>query len=364
MALTIDQNNLKRVSEGNKWRVLGKFDLDNSYPAGGYPINPAKVGLDQLQSFIVNDNTLGYLFDYDGSNLHVYEGAGGGIFIGNPLPPHSHTLSVISEQLVALPDTFVLTAAATGFFVVGEVITGGTSGATATVTVGNNNPTSDLGFTPLLGHFSIGETITGGTSGTTAVVASGWFSVYNPSSPPIILEGCRGSGIAFGRPAIAASNIANPLLSVEINTIVGNFADFEIITGGTTGSTMEITYREPGVLHGGQVAWPAVGFQVGETVTGGTSGATAVVSSASFLPTVVHRTTSSQNPTGDFIIFFPNSVNMSPATFTYFGSNAVGSITAGTPTGAVTGGGGPGVEVTPGTNLSAVVNAEFEATGL
>lgn len=365
MSLTIDQNNLKRVSEGNKWRILGEFALDNSYPAGGYPIIPAQVGLDQLQSFIVNDNTLGYLFDYDSGFLHVYQGSGGGgIFTGLPLPPHSHPMQNVSESLQASPDTFVLTTGATGFFVVGEVITGGTSGATATVTVGNNNPTSDIGFTPIAGHFTIGETITGGISGSTAFVGSDWFSLYVPTFPPLLLEGCRGSGIAFGRPAIIASNIINPMLSVEINTIVGNFADFEIITGGTSGSTMEITAREPGVLHGGQINWAVVGFTVGETVTGGTSGATAVVTNATFLPNVVHRTTSSQNPTGDFIIFYPTSVNMSPATFTYLSSNAIGAISAGTPTGTVAGSGSPNVEVAPGTNLSAIKNAEFEATGL
>lgn len=361
MALTIDQNNLKRVSEGNKWRILGTFDLDNSYPAGGYPINPAQVGLDQLQSFIVNDNTLGYLFDYDSGFLHVYQG-GSGAFIGNPLPPHSHPLQNVSETLQALPDTFVLTTGAGGFFVVGETITGGTSGATATVTVGNNNPTSDIGFTPLVGHFSIGETITGSISGTTAVVASDWFSVYVPTFPPLILEGCKGNGIISGRPGVVGSNLINPMLSVEYNTLVGSFADFEVVTGGTSNSTMTVSFREPGILHGAQIAWPIVGFTPGETITGGTSGATAVVTNASFFPNVVHRTTSSQNPTGDFIIFYPTSVNMSPATFTYFASNAVGAVSAGTPTGAIAGSGN--VEVAPGTNLSAIKNAEFEATGL
>ena len=368
MALTIDQNNLKRVSEGNKWRILGDCSLDSSYPVGGYPIIPAQVGLDQVQSFIINDNQLGYMFDYESGFLKVYEGAagGGGVFTGDPLGAHSHPLKNISEQLIASPDTFVLTTGATGFFVVGETITGGSSGATATVTVGNNNPTSDLGFTPVLGHFAVTETITGGTSGTTAVVASDWFSVYTPTFPPLILEGCRGAGIAFGRPGVAASNLTNPMLTVGFDTAVGTFQDFEIVTGGTSNSTLSVSHREPGLLHGGQVDWPVPGFLVGETITGAISVATGIVTSSSFFPNVVHRTTSSQNPTGDFIIFYPTSVNMSPATFTYFASNAVGAVSAGTPSGTIAGGGGggPGTEVAPGTNLTALKQLEFEATGL
>lgn len=360
MAISINQG-YQRVSKGNKWEILGVFSLDNSYPLGGYFLDPTMFGLDRIDSFLVNDNQFGYMFDFENGALKVFVPSGGA-FSGVPLAPHSHPLTVISEQLTASPDTFVLTTGATGFFVVGETITGGTSGATATVTVGNSNPTSDLGFTPLVGHFSIGETITGGTSGTTAVVASGWFSLYVPSAPPLILEGCRGNGVVSGRPGVVGSNLINPMLSVEYNTLVGSFADFEVVTGGTSNSTMTVSFREPGVLHGAQIAWPVVGFIPGETITGGTSGATAVVENASFFPNVVHRTTSSQNPTGDFIIFYPWSVNMSPATFTYVGSNAVGAVSAGTPSG--TAAGGPAAEVAPGTNLTILKDVEYQVTGV
>lgn len=369
MSIIIDQNNLKRVSEGNKWRILGTFDLDTSYPAGGYPIIPNQVGLDQVQSFIVNDNNLGYLFDYDGSNLHVYQ-SGGGTFTGAALPAHDHAIVRTTEQLSASPDTFILTTTASGFFIVGEVITGGTSGATATVTVGNNNPTSDLGFTPTLGQFTVGETITGGTSGTTAVVASGWFFVYSPTREPVILESATGNGIISGRPAITATNLINAYLTVEYDTLaVASFVDFEVVTGGTSGSSMTISAREgnlgasaAGILHGVQVDWANVGFQIGETITGGTSGATAVVTQSTFLPSVVHRTTSSQNPNGDFIMFYPYAVNMSPATFTYLSSNGTVAVSAGTPSGTITGGGA--AEVAIGTNLGIIKGAEFEATGV
>lgn len=55
-----------------------------------------------------------------------------------------------------------------GVFVVGETITGGTSGATADVVVNNGGT---LTLIPS-GFFVLGETITGGTSGATAMVGS------------------------------------------------------------------------------------------------------------------------------------------------------------------------------------------------
>lgn len=373
MALTIDQNNLKRVSEGNKWRILGDCSLDSSYPVGGYPIIPAQVGLDQVQSFIINDNQLGYMFDYENGFLKVYEGAagGGGIFTGTPLPTHTHLLSNYVEDITALPDTFCLVTAASGFFTVGETITGGTSGATATVTSGNGNAVSDIGFTPVLGSFTVTETITGGTSGVTATVASGWFHVYraNPARSPILLQGAART-TATGRSFSPTSSDVNADLKVYYDTLVGNFADFEIITGGTSAVTATVGFRNNGSLQCTQINWPTVGFTVGETITGGTSGATAVVTCSEFVQNLVFRpapTTSGIDPSvGDFIMFYPSSVNASPLRVTYLATDNVSAVSAGTPSGTIAGGGGggPGTEVTPGTNLTALKQLEFEATGL
>ncbi len=58
-----------------------------------------------------------------------------------------------------------------GSFLPGETITGGTSGATATIVWALNDPTHDqLRVTPSSGTFVLNETITGGTSGATAVL--------------------------------------------------------------------------------------------------------------------------------------------------------------------------------------------------
>tara|TARA_R110000796_G_scaffold41461_8_gene102611 strand:+ start:118 stop:996 length:879 start_codon:yes stop_codon:yes gene_type:complete len=66
--------------------------------------------------------------------------------------------------------TLTMTVAASGAFSVPETITGGTSGATASIT---SLPTStSMALTIPSGTFSSGETITGGTSGATTTVSS------------------------------------------------------------------------------------------------------------------------------------------------------------------------------------------------
>jgi hypothetical protein len=213
-------------SEGNKVRILAKINLDNSYPTGGYLIDPARLGLAQLQSFIVNDQTAGYSYDFDSTTsklkiLAVGGGGGAAIFTGDPLATHTHGIGIFTENILQT-DSFITTVSATGFFIVGETITGSVSGATATVTRGNTDPTSDLGFTGLVGNFNIGETITGGTSGTTATVATPRFSAYEPSFPVATLVGARRTaGLDYGR-SIPSGLDGVPTLNVEFSTLVGS----------------------------------------------------------------------------------------------------------------------------------------------
>lgn len=66
---------------------------------------------------------------------------------------------------------YVEIASQTGSFTAAETVTGGTSGATATVVWANNQAgIYDMRVTPVSGTFAPGETITGGTSGATAVL--------------------------------------------------------------------------------------------------------------------------------------------------------------------------------------------------
>jgi hypothetical protein len=66
--------------------------------------------------------------------------------------------------------SLTLSVAATGSFTVGETITGGTSGATASIT---SSPTTTAFATTIpVGSFTLNETITGGTSGATTTVSA------------------------------------------------------------------------------------------------------------------------------------------------------------------------------------------------
>ena len=84
----------------------------------------------------------------------------------------------ISQDTLTLADgiadyplgTLTMTVGATASFSVSETITGGTSGATASIT---SKPSgTSLAITVPSGTFSSGETITGGTSGATTTVSS------------------------------------------------------------------------------------------------------------------------------------------------------------------------------------------------
>jgi hypothetical protein len=66
--------------------------------------------------------------------------------------------------------SLTLSVAATGSFTVGETITGGTSGATASIT--SSLTTTSFATTIPVGSFTLNETITGGTSGATTTVSA------------------------------------------------------------------------------------------------------------------------------------------------------------------------------------------------
>jgi len=358
------------TSIGARYRSVFTVGLDNNYPSGGYTLDPAKVGLERIESASVANIQNGYLFAVSSNawKLAAYTGSGGGgplIFSGNPMGPHNHTISRTTENLSASANYTMLIGSATGFFVFGETITGGSSGATATVTIGNSEATGDLSIAPTLGLFQVGETITGGTSGVTATVATTMYNVYTPSDTPVLLEGAARTSVT-GLSYFPTANDVNPDLVVNYGTLVGLFADFEVVTGGSSGATMIVNQRNSGQLVGAITYFGGSGggFLLGETITGGTSGATAVVTQASFTNSIVLRPTSTSSPTGDFIMFYPNCVNASPLRVTYLAATGNDSITAGTPAGTITGGGsGTIVEVSPGTDMSSITSLQVTLIG-
>lgn len=385
--MALSYNSSSKSSEGAYWRVFSNLSPDTSYATGGYTIIPERIGLTRIEKVSVPNNPAGIQFNWDSTTgkllMGGYTGGGGApvftgtpmgthnhVFTGAALGAHTHILGSVTETITESASDYILTTTASGFFVVGETVTGGTSGATATVAVGNSNPTSDLGITPLAGLFTVGETITGGTSGTTATVASSRFKIYTPASSPVSLNGATRASVA-GLSLTPTCNDINPDLRISYNTLVGAFVDFEIITGGTSGATAAIFARHQGGMRVAQINWAVPGFIMGETITGGTSGATAVITESEFEFDIVLRPTSSTNPGGDFIVFYPVSVNVSPLRITYLSASntllpsgagtPAGTISldsAGTPAGTITGGGAISfAEFPAATNVYALLNA-------
>jgi len=81
------------------------------------------------------------------------------------------TTITLAEGISEYPSgSLTLSVAATGSFTVGETITGGTSGATASIT--SSPTTTSFATTIPVGSFTLNETITGGTSGATTTVSA------------------------------------------------------------------------------------------------------------------------------------------------------------------------------------------------
>lgn len=238
----------------------------------------------------------------------------------------SVSLNSTIEPLTGLAATFFWVNLGVGLFVLGETITGGTSGATGTVAFPNTDNQDDLGLTGIVGAFEVGETITGGTSGATANLASAPFSVYEPTSAVACFSG---ASLPIGGPLTpSAGFVINPILSVTYDTLVGTFQVGEQVVGGTSTNSMFVINRLAGKLDGLQVIWTAgAGFTLGETITGSISGATAVVTSCSFPYQVVYRAPSGQWSNGRFAVFSPINISAGSIIVSYVGSNAISGTT-------------------------------------
>lgn len=250
----------------------------------------------------------------------------------------SGSINSVSESLTAQAATFFWIDTATGNFTVGETVTGGTSGATGTVGITNTDNQDDIGLTGIVGSFRVGETITGGTSTETAIIRGGAFSAYVPAAPVVSFMGATVNGnIGLS----ANGNALNATLIVAYSTLVGTFQVGETVSGGTSSNTMVVLNRTPGMLICAQTRFSGgAGMTLGETITGGTSGATAVVTSSDFDRTVAYRSPSQQWPTGRFAVFSPVNLLAPSINVTYVGSNGISSTTSVTyiPTDGVTSG--------------------------
>lgn len=346
-----------RNSHGVKWQIIGKFDLDASYPAGGYPIDPIQLGLAQIDNIQVNDAEFGYEYNWDqpNSKLRVFEGGGGGggIFVGTPIAPtgtnapsalmatadpqaftgaplgtHSHGLLAINDTGAFAAWRIYVGPVAGGPFTVGETITGGSSGGTAVVLAQGVNGTGQIyidlsAISPSGSNVQYNEVVTGGTSGATATTRSILVGRVTPSQAVHILE--------------AVSTSANGItpLDADIAMVVCP-PDVRLrwpftATYITAENSFEIAADDPD----GGVEIMAYNVIYEFTTTQAISAGTPAGANAS---SPITGTALAQAWTGDPY----------------------------TPAGVIMGGGGgaPQAEVAPGTNLSTVINVEYVAIGL
>lgn len=338
MAITFHQDYF-RNSAGVKWQIIGKFDLDASYPAGGYLIDPATIGLSQIDSVVVNDAAFGYEYNWDKANskLLVYEGGGGGggIFIGNPailtgtnnpsavtgtadpqtwtgnlLAPHAHPLAITNVSGTYLAWRVYIGAVVGGPFVVGETV----SDAFANTGVVSNVGAGFLDLNAHAGAWQLGSALTGGTSGATTTSTSGLVGVVTPGTAPFILAGAQFE--AGAQPMVALPNGALnpntiPAAAIVGLTIEGSTLDWD----GTPDDNYSFDYMSSNT--GATSAGTPTGANLASAINGTATAQTLVMNSY-------------------------------------------------TPTGTIAGGGpgAPQTEVPGGTNLSTVINVEFISFGL
>ncbi len=184
MAIDFNQNYF-RNSAGVQWEILGRLSLDASYPTGGYLVDPAQIGLDQITSLLVNDAQNGYLYDFDtpNSKLKVFASGGGGTFTGDPLVPHSHNLQQLNVVDVFTTWRIYHGAVVGGPFVVGETVTDGTYTAVVSAVAADH-----LDFNAHTGALQYDVPLTGGTSGATTTSTSVFLGYFTPASTPFFLS--------------------------------------------------------------------------------------------------------------------------------------------------------------------------------
>lgn len=345
--MPITYNSSETFSEGSNYRVFANLSPDTSYPVGGYLIDPKKIRLQQINELTVPNNPNGVVFYFDKTTSKLVMGSstgGGGIFTGNPMGNHTHLLTPRSTGLPnAEAGYYVYISGASGPFTVGETITGGSSGATGVVLT---YVAGLISYTPGVGRLDVLETITGGTSGNTAVVQSLPFVVFQLTTPTTIVE-CVYDDDITGRQFSPSVGFYTPYICTT-TTVVGTFTAGETITGGTSGATAQIKTIGIG---GSVLEWSLYTgqFQIGETVTGGTSGATAVIFSIRKDRLFRHLVTANQ-------LHFDYDIAPQSLFAVYQTENDSAAASAGTPTGTVVAGPGGGFAEFPGgTNVAAIL---------
>lgn len=375
MAITFHQDYF-RNSAGVKWQIIGKFDLDSSYPAGGYFIDPVQLGLSQIDSVVVNDASFGFEYHWDkvNSKLLVYESAGGGgiftgtpailtgtitapTFNGTPLAPtgtnapsavtgtadpqtwtgnlmgtHSHNLQKTTDTGTYTAWRLYHGAVVGGPFVIGDVITDTVNTATVSgVGVGYLDLSAHSGFIQNDSAFSAPA-----GSGASSTATSEFLGVFTPASTPYFL--CEGAGtpfVALTADAFPLNAIPNGIVPQAFYQMRYNVSLNQIeATIGTVDGTLNDSY--------------SISY-IAQDVTAVSAG----TPTGANLASAINGTAAAQGWTGD--PYTPTGTVTAPTL----------AMDPYTPAGTIAGGtSGPQVEVAGGTNLSTVIDVEFISFGL
>lgn len=196
---------------------------------------------------------------------------GVGVVVSNAGISNTATASV---QIALTSGTFIAT---------NTISSGGTAGTISTATSSSitsivdkwDSVNSVLYVHNITGNDSLyypGETLTGGSSGATLVTLVGKQLSGLINNTPAAGETVTGATSGATGTLIVSDDVD----SIYLDNVIGTFQPFELITGSTSNFTAYI-YRTPINLFVGSFTAGAVQtvFTYNETVTGGTSGATA-----------------------------------------------------------------------------------------
>ena len=188
---------------------------------------------------------------------------------------------MFSAGTISAPATIDYTNLTGGTFSVGNTITGSNSGATATIVTDNGSNT--LTYNTLVGTFVIGETISNGLGVSAKITSLGGstakvIDIVSQGSPVINVDGAVGGGNVVigtgtgigGTPVLAGGvTIATGTGNISITSGTSTIVNGTVLIGGAGPTTSANTINYANLLGGT--------FTVGNTITGSTSGATAVI---------------------------------------------------------------------------------------
>ncbi len=142
----------ERISDGSCTKIIGMFNFDNSYPAGGYTLAPAKVNLSRIYSLIVPDLQDSYYFcewDRNTGKVKLYSSSGENSAFSREL-----TLTINGTTKAASYDTALATGALISVNSVWAT-NGASAGIRTQVTSTTDGTTPNL---PGVGEFTINRT--------------------------------------------------------------------------------------------------------------------------------------------------------------------------------------------------------------